>query len=208
MSKSNSPSEEKNNILFVIFLILGICTLYGIAKDHSAASAENSKIPNTSESISTSLWTGEKLTASKGTIQGPSGKETFYNMDMSFVIEIMHANDVEGKYNNYSYWIRDDGCKMFGNYIMIAADLRFRPKGTIVDTSLGKGIVVDTGGFIYMYTYYDEETGENIVVPSYVTDPKNSNERIYDPESYYPDETQTYPLSYQLDIATNWGPQR
>ena len=208
MSKSNSPSEEKNNILFVIFLILGICTLYGIAKDHSAASAENSKIPNTSESISTSLWTGEKLTASKGTIQGPSGKETFYNMDMSFVIEIMHANDVEGKYDNYSYWIRDDGCKMFGNYIMVAADLRFRPKGTIVDTSLGKGIVVDTGGFVYMYTYYDEETGENIVVPSYVTDPKNSNERIYDQESYYPDETQTYPLSYQLDIATNWGPQR
>ena len=208
MSKSNSPSEEKNNILFVIFLILGICTLYGIAKDHSAASAENSKIPNTSESITTSLWTGEKLTASKGTIQGPSGKETFYNMDMSFVIEIMHANDVEGKYDNYSYWIRDDGCKMFGNYIMVAADLRFRPKGTIVDTSLGKGIVVDTGGFVYMYTYYDEETGENIVVPSYVTDPKNSNERIYDQESYYPDETQTYPLSYQLDIATNWGPQR
>lgn len=208
MEKSNSPTKEGYNTLFVIVLILGICIIYGIAKDYSTASAEANKIPNTSTSISASIWKGEKLTASRGTIIGPSGKETFYNMDMSFVIEIMHANDFEGKYDNYKYWVRDDGCKMFGEYIMVAADLRFRPKGTIVNTSLGKGMVVDTGGFVYMYTYYDEETGENIVVPSYVTNPKNSNERIYDPESYYPDETHTYPLSYQLDIATNWGPQR
>ena len=36
---------------------------------------------------------------------------------------------------------------MLGNYIMIAANLQLRPRGTIVDTSLGKGIVCDTGGF-------------------------------------------------------------
>lgn len=48
---------------------------------------------------------------------------------------------------DYPYWVRDDGAKMFGNYIMIAANLELRPRGTIVDTSLGTGIVCDTGGF-------------------------------------------------------------
>ena len=30
---------------------------------------------------------------------------------------------------------------------MVAANLDLRPKGTILDTSLGKGIVCDTGSF-------------------------------------------------------------
>ena len=36
---------------------------------------------------------------------------------------------------------------MFGEYVMCAANLDVRPKGSIIDTTLGKGIVCDTGGF-------------------------------------------------------------
>lgn len=40
-----------------------------------------------------------------------------------------------------------DGAKMLGEYVMCAAELSTRPKGTIIETSLGMAIVVDTGGF-------------------------------------------------------------
>ena len=87
---------------------------------------------------------GPKLTRSKGVNAGPSGKETYYNLPMGGVISIMRNHG----YNN-KYWVRSDGCKMFGKYIMIAADQRIRPLGSHVKTSLGMGIVCDTGGFIY-----------------------------------------------------------
>ena len=57
------------------------------------------------------------------------------------------VNRIRAKgYDGY-YWIRNDGVKMYGDYIMIAACLDIRPLGTIVETSLGDGIVVDTGEF-------------------------------------------------------------
>lgn len=82
------------------------------------------------------------LNRTVGTVMGPSGKETFYNLDMSGVIAIMQSM---GYYADY--WVREDGVKMYGDYIMVAANLSIRPKGTLVQTSLGMGIVVDTGGF-------------------------------------------------------------
>lgn len=87
------------------------------------------------------------LTKSAGVFSGPSGKETYYNLDMSGVISIMRSMGYSE--DDYPYWVRDDGCKMFGDYIMIAANLSIRPKGTLVETSLGTGIVCDTGGFAY-----------------------------------------------------------
>ena len=48
---------------------------------------------------------------------------------------------------NYPYWVRDDGAKMLGNYIMCAADLNLRPRGSVVESSLGLALVCDTGGF-------------------------------------------------------------
>lgn len=92
-------------------------------------------------------WTGPILTPSAGTIQGPSGKETYYNLDMSGVVSAMIV-----KGYNYEYWVRDDGVKMFGSYVMCAANLDLRPKGTLVQTSLGMGIVCDTGGFAHSNT--------------------------------------------------------
>lgn len=90
----------------------------------------------------------EKLTPLKGVNYGPSGKETYYNLNMSGIIQIMRRMG-----NNDPYWVREDGCKMLGNYIMVAADLNIRPRGSIVETSLGLGIVCDTGSFIYSNPY-------------------------------------------------------
>lgn len=94
------------------------------------------------QTIDSRRWKGPVLTKSRGTITGPSGKETYYNLNMDGVVSIMR-----GIGNTDEYWVRDDGCKMLGDYIMIAADLDIRPRGSLVDTSLGRGIVCDTGSF-------------------------------------------------------------
>ena len=49
--------------------------------------------------------------------------------------------------SEYPYWVREDGVKMLGNYVMVAANLDLRPRGSKVPTSLGMGLVCDTGGF-------------------------------------------------------------
>lgn len=84
----------------------------------------------------------EHLTPMGGVYYFGSQKETYYNLDMSSVVEIAHNNGIEGE-----YYIREDGCKMLGDYIMIAANQNIHPYGSLVETSLGTGIVVDTGGF-------------------------------------------------------------
>ena len=100
------------------------------------------------EPVATATWNGPVLSASAGVVYGPSGKETYYNLDMSGVISIMNNS---GYY--YSYWVRDDGVKMFGDYVMCAAALDIHPRGSLVETSLGTGIVCDTGGFAYSNPY-------------------------------------------------------
>lgn len=80
------------------------------------------------------------LTPSKGVNYFNGRKETYYNLDMSGCVSIMR-----GLGNNDEYWVRSDGCKMLGNYIMCAADLSVYPRGSLVETSLGTAIVVDTG---------------------------------------------------------------
>ena len=84
----------------------------------------------------------QRLSASAGRVQGPSGTETYYNLDMSGVVGIMQ----DLGYGN-QYWVRNDGVKMFGNYVMVAANFDVHPRGSLVETSLGTGIVCDTGGF-------------------------------------------------------------
>lgn len=85
------------------------------------------------------------LTRESGTFDGPSGKETYYNLDMSGVVEIMRSCGYDEV--KYPYWVRDDGVKMLGDYVMVAASFDIRPRGTILDSSLGSAIVCDTGGF-------------------------------------------------------------
>ena len=98
--------------------------------------------PITEEPTEEFQWQGVVLSPSNGAVEGPSGRETYYNLDMSGVISIMRSNGYE-----YEYWVRDDGVKMFGEYVMCAANLDLRPRGSIIETSLGIGIVCDTGGF-------------------------------------------------------------
>lgn len=81
------------------------------------------------------------LTAYGGVFYGPSGKETYYNLSMDGVVSIMRNSGYDE--NTYPYWIRSDGCKMLGNYIMLACNLDVRPRGSLVETSLGTGIVCD-----------------------------------------------------------------
>lgn len=88
-------------------------------------------------------WEGEVLNSKNGVVNGPSGLESYYNLDMSKIISIMPS------YTDGYYWVRSDGVKMFGQYVMVAADLNKHPRGSIVETSLGDGIVCDTGAFVH-----------------------------------------------------------
>lgn len=93
-----------------------------------------------------SSWTGDVLSKSKGVVNGPSGRETYYNLNMTSVINSMRrAGYSEAE---YPYWVREDGVKMLGNYVMVAANYNIRPKGSIIESSLGAAIVCDTGSFV------------------------------------------------------------
>ena len=69
-------------------------------------------------------WDGPVLNRVIGTVEGPSGKETYYNLNMTWIIEYMHEQGYEGE-----FWVRDDG------------------------VNLGTAIVCDTGTFIYDNPY-------------------------------------------------------
>lgn len=91
----------------------------------------------------------DRITPERGGYIGPSGRETYYNLKMDLCVYYMRElgyDEIE-----YPYWIRDDGAKMLGNYVMCAANWHIRPKGTLLETSLGTAIVVDTGDFVNDY---------------------------------------------------------
>lgn len=96
-------------------------------------------------------WEGQQLTKAKGCIMGPSGRETYYNLPMGGCINNMRRRGFDEE--QYPVWERDDGAKMFGKYVMVAANWKIRPLGTIIETSIGWGIVVDTGDFVSEYPY-------------------------------------------------------
>lgn len=66
-------------------------------------------------------------------------KETYYNLRMTGVIRLLDDMGIP----HGEYWIRDDGAKMLGEYIMLATDTNRIPKGTVWETSLGTGMIVD-----------------------------------------------------------------
>lgn len=90
-----------------------------------------------------SVWRGAILTAQAGTIQGPSGKETYYNLPMQGVINIMRRNGYDAE--RFPYWVREDGVRMLGDYVMLAGRVGQFERGTIVRCSLGEGIICDYG---------------------------------------------------------------
>lgn len=66
-------------------------------------------------------------------------KETYYNLDMNRVVNNAQSSGVEGE-----YWVREDGVKMYGPYVIVAANQDVHPYGSTVETSLGEGIVIDS----------------------------------------------------------------
>lgn len=119
----------------------------GETKTEKTAQKETDTEDETGETGST--WDGPVLNSYVGAVYGPSGgKEVYYNMDMSQVVRNLQAAGYEG-----SYWVRDDGVKMFGSYVMVAACYSVHPYGSLVETTLGTAIVCDTGTFAYSYPY-------------------------------------------------------
>lgn len=108
--------------------------------------AQNNTYVNTTYTEPQTIYTQPTcdgvLTASNGVNYYGNQKETYYNLNMDGVISIAQSQGIEGE-----YWVRDDGCKMYGDYIIVAANLDTHPRGSLVETSLGTGIVLDTGGF-------------------------------------------------------------
>ena len=78
---------------------------------------------------------GSGLTRSAGVNYYNGNKETYYNLNMSGVVANAQNMGIDG-----SYWVRDDGVKMYGDYVIVAAQM---DKGSIIQTSLGTGIVLD-----------------------------------------------------------------
>lgn len=93
--------------------------------------------------------TSNYLTKSKGLNYFKKHRETYYNLPMQNVIRLMKPYG----YTLKDYWVREDGVKMLGDYIMVAANYKIYPKGSLLETSLGMGIVVDTGAFVNTYPH-------------------------------------------------------
>ena len=111
----------------------------------------NDESSSSSHESASGSWDGSKLTASMGVNYGPQGKETYYNLPMGGVVSIMRGMGFDE--SEYPYWEREDGCKMLGPYIMVAANLDVFPRGSTVECSLGMALVCDTGGFAYDNPY-------------------------------------------------------
>ena len=77
------------------------------------------------------------LTAKLGTIQYEGHKETWYNLNMNRVVQRAQDMGIPCE-----YWVRDDGCKMFGPWVIVAAHPSVT-RYTLVETSHGTGIVLD-----------------------------------------------------------------
>ena len=82
------------------------------------------------------------LTPSGGVYYYGNQRETYYNLPMDGVIQQARNFGIEGE-----YWVRDDGVKMYGDYVIVAANRDVHPIGSLVETSLGTGISLDTGAF-------------------------------------------------------------
>lgn len=113
--------------------------------DKKAEEAAKKKEEEKKLTVIETSYSENKLSKSRGAIQGPSGKETYYNLNMSGVVSIMRRMGFSE--SEYPYNVRTDGVKCLGPYVMVAAHLGKRPRGSKVQTSLGTGLVCDTGGF-------------------------------------------------------------
>lgn len=137
LSKNNEPEETTT--------VATENTSTTTSKTVKTTSVTTTTTVKTNPTPIASNWDGPVLSKSKGVVTGPSGKETYYNLDMTKIVNAMRGAGYSE--SEYPYWVREDGVKMLGGYVMVAANYEIRPKGTILPSSLGSAIVCDTGGF-------------------------------------------------------------
>lgn len=80
------------------------------------------------------------LTASLGRIAYGDHIETWYNLPMSQITE--RADAYYGLQDVYG--VREDGVRTYNGFVIVATDWDRYPYGSLVETSLGTGIVLDT----------------------------------------------------------------
>ncbi len=90
------------------------------------------------------------LTKSMGrnryTINGIERQETYYDLNMGRVMQ--NAKNWSGCSHTGHYSVRADGVKVDDDgYVLVAANLNYYPRCSVVQTSLGQGKVYDTGSF-------------------------------------------------------------
>ena len=90
------------------------------------------------------------LTAKLGTIQYNGHRETWYDLDMSRVIE---KADAYYGIDEDAYQVREDGVKTYKGFVICAVD-KSVPYGTFIETSRGIGIALD---------YHTIKNGKNTV---------------------------------------------
>ena len=78
------------------------------------------------------------LTARLGRVVYDGHPETYYNLRMDYVCQRATDLGIQGQYS-----VREDGCKMFGEYIIVATNWDVHPYGSLIETSRGMGIVLD-----------------------------------------------------------------
>lgn len=83
------------------------------------------------------LLTALILTAALGRITYGNHTESWYDLPMNRVVTNAQEAGIPCE-----YWVRDDGVKMFGEWVIVASHPSV-PRYSLVETSLGTGIILD-----------------------------------------------------------------
>lgn len=82
------------------------------------------------------------LTAVKGVNNFCGHTESWYNLKMTKVAQ--RADKYYGLSNAYA--IREDGVKTYNGFVICAGNYEVHPYGSVIDTSLGTGLILDHTG--------------------------------------------------------------
>jgi len=83
------------------------------------------------------ILTAVILTAGLGKIEYQGHTETWYNLPINNVVRRAQNMGIPCE-----YWVRDDGVKCFGPWVIVAAHPS-KVRYSMVQTSLGEGIILD-----------------------------------------------------------------
>ena len=116
-----------------VIILLVVMMLFIIAGCNSTKSNETyiTELESTTEGV----LEGEKLSVRNPKVEGPTGIETYFNEDVSTLVE---DTGYIGE-----YWETEDGIKMYGEYIICKARYDSNeyhpnlPVGTVIPTTLG-----------------------------------------------------------------------